>query len=396
MQFQDSPTHVKASAAPAAWQRWAPLGLGVVAAVAVLALGGLGLLPAVVALALLAAGFWLTRSLTRWQAGLRAEVQAHLEGERRLGETLLPVWSGHIESSRSQVETAISALAERFAGIVQQLDETARLSDMAADSIAGGDGGLVAVFAQGERDLGQVVRSLEVAMGAKAEMLGKIQALEQYIDELQGMAADVARIAQQTNLLALNAAIEAARAGEYGRSFAVVAQEVRQLSQASAETGRSIAAKVTTISEAITATSKAAVASRAQDDATTKQSGQIIDGVLQQFRRSTDALVESGSHLKSGRDYLQQEISEALVHLQFQDRISQVMSHVRDSIDAVPAALNELLRDYESSGRLRALDAGALLAALEKTYAMADERKLHRGGGAPAPAAAAADEITFF
>jgi len=393
MQFHDSPAHVNASA-PAAWQRWAPLGLGGVAGVAVLGVGGLGWLSIGVAIVLVAAGFALTRSLTQWQAGLRAEVQAHLEGERQLGETLLPVWSGHIESTRSQVETAISALAERFAGIVQQLDQTARLSDMAADSIAGGDGGLVAVFAQGERDLGQVVRSLEVAMGAKAEMLGKIQALEQYIDELQGMAADVARIAQQTNLLALNAAIEAARAGEQGRSFAVVAQEVRQLSQASAETGRNIAAKVTTISEAIAATSKAAAASRVQDDAATKQSGEIIDGVLQQFRRSTDALVESGTHLKSGRDYLQQEISEALVHLQFQDRISQVMSHVRDSIDAVPAALNELLKDYENSGRLRPLDARSLLAALEKTYAMADERKVHRGGGAPAPAAA--DEITFF
>jgi methyl-accepting chemotaxis protein len=389
---------LETTSTPAAWQRWAPTGLGVVAALAVLGCGGLGLVTGAVAVVLVAAGAALTRSLGQWQAALRADVQAHLDGERQLGETLLPVWSGHIESSRSQVEQAISALSERFAGIVQQLDETARLSDMAADSIASGDGGLVAVFAQGERDLGQVVRSLEAAMGGKAEMLSKIQALEQYIDELQGMAADVARIAQQTNLLALNAAIEAARAGEQGRSFAVVAQEVRQLSQASAETGRHIAAKVTTISEAIKATSKAAVQSRAQDDASTKQSAEIIDTVLQQFRRSTDALVESGSHLKSGRDYLQQEISEALVHLQFQDRISQVMSHVRDNIDAVSPALQELVKDYESGRRLRAIDAAGLLAALEKTYAMADERNVRRGAsaGSSAPAPAAADEITFF
>lgn len=394
MQVHDSQA-LQAASAPAAWQRWAPAGLGVVAALAVLGSGGLGVLAAVVAVALVAAGAVVTRSLARWQAGLLADVQAHLASERQLGETLLPVWSGHIESSRSQVEAAVSALSARFAGIVQQLDETARLSDMAADSIASGDGGLVAVFAQGERDLGQVVRSLEQAMGAKAEMLGKIQALEQYIDELQGMAADVARIAQQTNLLALNAAIEAARAGEQGRSFAVVAQEVRQLSQASAETGRHIAAKVTTISEAITATSKAAVESRVQDDAATKRSAELIDTVLQQFRRSTDALVESGGHLKSGRDYLQQEISEALVHLQFQDRISQVMSHVRDSIDAVPPALRELVQDYESGRRLRPIDSASLLAALERTYAMADERKVHRGGAASS-APAAADEITFF
>jgi methyl-accepting chemotaxis protein len=84
---------------------------------------------------------------------------------------------------------------------------------------------------------GQVVAKAVKAMARIAETSGKISDIIGVIDE----------IARQTNLLALNAAVEAARAGDAGRSFAVVASEVRSLAQRSAQAAKDIKELLTSI-----------------------------------------------------------------------------------------------------------------------------------------------------
>jgi len=73
------------------------------------------------------------------------------------------------------------------------------------------------------------VQTMNDLAGELHGISGDINDLSESSDRIGAIVESIRRIADQTNLLALNAAVEAARAGQHGRSFAVVANEVRTL-----------------------------------------------------------------------------------------------------------------------------------------------------------------------
>ncbi len=291
----------------------------------------------------------------------------------------LPILGRQVETARSQTDNAIVALSERFSRIVQRIEAALLASQGTAE-----DGDLGAIIAQGRTDLVQVMADLKAVQESRSSLAGEIRGLLVHIDQLRSMATEVEMIAFQTNMLSLNAAIEAAHAGEAGKGFAVVAQEVRTLSRAARDTGKHITERVAAITATLSAVTATNETVSAQEHAALEDSEGRIHEVLARFAAISERLSNSNEELRRESTAIQGEIADSLVHLQFQDRVSQILGHVTTT-------LSELRELFASPHDPAAVE--HCLTEMTRTYTTEEQRRNHDGTEATE---SPARSVTFF
>lgn len=280
--------------------------------------------------------------------------------------------------SREQMEEAIDALTVKFANIVQRLN-VAMDASKAVSMVTGSEQvGSDAIFEDSHQKLNTLVEQVSKTMEERKDSLGQLQVLVQNTDGLRNMAESVESIAAQTNLLALNAAIEAARAGEAGRGFAVVADEVRDLSQRSGETGRQISSTVHDFSAKVETTLSRAMKSMETDLKQEESGREVIENIMENLHFITEGLSKSTEILSSESAGIVEEISDVLVSLQFQDRVNQILSNACNALENFSEFLAEEEKKQVSNAQHK-IDIEPFIKKLEETYTTDEERNIHQG-----------------
>ena len=235
-----------------------------------------------------------------------SDVAGYVEGvAERIGE--------HLKMLDS-LEDVTNRLLTDQARVADSTDEARLLSEQAKAKLEAGREAIEGTI-NGFKGLTELVVQLGERMAGFASAMNQVQTVSSTIET----------IARKTNMLALNATIEAARAGDAGRSFAVVAAEVKKLAH---DTRAATSQIASTIGEL------------------TREAGAVTSEIKTGVDRSRAA--------QAGFGQISDTVREVTEIVSMVDRQTEGIAHstslIQTSVDRVKAGLSEFAGDARDNG----------------------------------------------
>ncbi|WP_025673114.1 methyl-accepting chemotaxis protein [Salinivibrio socompensis] len=226
----------------------------------------------------------------------------------------------------TMVATAVTELASATQEIASHAEHTASTAQASTESTDNGR----AVVENTKTSITRLSDELKQASTIVAE-------LDKHSQEISTVLSTIQGIAEQTNLLALNAAIEAARAGEQGRGFAVVADEVRILSQRTHASTEEIKSTI----ETLQTTTASAVS-------TMDSSSSLAEDSVADVDKATAALSEIDAAVNQISDMATQIATAAEEQTHVTSEITQNITSIKDVSEHLVHSANDTSQEADN------------------------------------------------
>ena len=250
----------------------------------------------------------------------------------------------------AQFQAKLQDLGASFSNINETAEQFSQVRGEIGDAVSEARGQMAAL----EQTSAQVQQSYDT-------MAKTFSHLEAAIREIQQSMGKIVSIAEQTNLLAINASIEAARAGAEGRSFAVVAAQVKQL----AEEIKSLAGEVDSGVNEVEGRANELSESISASQQTLGQNAGIVaqtEGSFEQITAAAEGAVAVQSGISGVIQVSQQELEslqqffgkinglyqEVVKHIESASHLGTTKSAMFEDIDNMISQIPSLVGDLEA------------------------------------------------
>ncbi len=274
-----------------------------------------------------------------------AQLRDSLQGVNRESQNL----GGTVQVLSSQAQSALAAVEQQqgqmsqIATAATQMAATAQSVAQSCEEAAVEAGQTREIANQSNQRSARTSASMRQLSSRLGDSAATLQQLRQQTEQITRVVDVIKGIAEQTNLLALNAAIEAARAGEQGRGFAVVADEVRSLSQrtqnSTAEIAQTVADLHKVVGQSVTLMEEA-VRQAEGDVGSVLAMGEDLAGIVESVQRVSDRLAQ----IATAAEQQAATADEVSGNIQ---QVDQGASALLDGAQAVSSAAEQLRRGSE-------------------------------------------------
>ena len=342
-----------------------------------------------------------------------AELIVPLERKIIVAKETIPVNLNQMRSAVGEIRDSAVEVVGRFSLLNDKIGNSVALSNNMMNSFIGKENlegknpdNLAFLQKQSEEMVKKVVSELNSMLAYQTdEYMLKLDGILDTVKGIMPFSEEISDIAETTNLLALNAAIEAAHAGDAGRSFAVVAAEVRRLAEHSQETAAKIKNGLAS-TNAIVATTRKAIEEAIEVERNHVNSA--INLLESYFLSTVETTIKLATAMKDSIGEISEartDIEAIIFGLQFEDIANQMMNHVAESLGSIQEDFSDLKSLEEVQNQLLSLGLkDEIMRDLEGLYTMEQERMIARktltkvpgNGGRAQKSDSEGDDVTFF